>query len=542
MIDLQKIKLHNFLSFEDEEFSFQEGKYLILGRNKDSQVSFSNGAGKSSLFDAVVFAIYGKADRNYQRYGTDDTYVELEFIYNNDLYKIIRYFNHKVYKNKLELYRNGEYITFHTKKQTQEFINKIFTLSYDNFISSIIYKQGLTIKLSSLTPSKRKEYFSNLVDANFSEVEKNVKLKVKLLEGEMEELKEKYNLLKQDLSFYEGKKSSILDYVEIDDKQVQIDIERLQDDINDAEHYLSQLNEKISKLEEEFNIKKSNFTMEQARYKMELSQLKKLSKGVCPLCKQKIDNIDFIRDRIKTLENLINKEFVFDKQDELNELKKIKQEIESELQEKKKDLYLLVTKYNKNKEAVKKLEEIEEKCRELERQVKEVEEILVDKEFDYGRYKEFYNLVKPSGELRTILLINYIDVYNQILSSIVEQLFPENKDIKIEIDDKMQGLVVKGINYDNLSGGEKRRLDFAFQIAFSDFISMINNFDINIRVFDEVADGLDEKSLFNILNYINDLFDNKAVYFISHNENLKSFFSDVIYVEKEDGVSKIVRE
>ena len=79
MVNFKRVVLNDFISFEKEVFDFKQGNYLVLGDNKDSSIASSNGAGKSALFDSVVFALYGKIDRNPVRKQGKECFVVLEF-------------------------------------------------------------------------------------------------------------------------------------------------------------------------------------------------------------------------------------------------------------------------------------------------------------------------------------------------------------------------------------------------------------------------------------------------------------------------------
>jgi DNA repair exonuclease SbcCD ATPase subunit len=536
MVELMQVNLHNFLSFEDESFSFKKGKHLILGENRDSTVAESNGAGKSALFDAIIYAIYGKYDRDFQRTGTNDTYVELIFSYQGDLYKIKRYFKHFSEKNKVELYRNDELMAAHTKKETQRIIDNIFRLSYDNFISSVVYKQGLQIKISSLSPTERKKYFSRLVDMDFDGIERQVKKDLELLDKEIFIENEKIMNLKVRLAEVDGKLSVFTDMLNMNNSD---DLNKLKAEISNLEDELSNLKKEYNELKSKRDNERESFISERTKAYTLYNQLKKLQNGVCPLCKQKVENIDFVRSKIIELEQIINKEFIDKYADKISTFEERIDYISNLLSAKRQELIERVKANMQNNIAVIEMDKLKKERDNIEKELLSLEDKLVSLQYERDLLKKFYNLVKPSGELRTVLLVNYIDVYNQVLRNITSQIFPENKEVKLVISDDYSKILVDGINYENLSGGEKRRLDFAFQIAFGEFLTLLNGFDVNIKVFDEVWDNLDMKSIVQIFSYLQEFFEDKAVYFITHNNELKSYFNSIYLIIKENGISHI---
>jgi len=555
MLELTSVKLNNFLSYQNQEFSFPEGQFLVLGENRDSEISQSNGSGKSSLFDAVIYAIYGKSDRNYQRRGTNDTFVELNFNYNDKSYKLIRYFKHKDYKNSVRIFENDEEITFHTKKDTQSLINSIFKLSYENFISSIIYKQGLSVKISTLKPTQRKEYFSNLITFDFNSVESAVKLDLTSLEKKLNEKQIEIQELKQQIAGLEGELKA---YQSMSNNQNEnINIEEVKSQLNELLIQINNQNEIINKLSAELELLNSEYrknlnqiTSQISSIQTKISQIDSLlSKSICPVCNQKIENKKLFMAKRNILSSQLNK--LSNQKNELDKfyeakISDLKSELNKRMEElrklesKKAELLTLLNK-STNQQNINedKIKELESKLNSLKSQLETYQSEYDNLSFEYERLKSFLKLVQPSGELRTVILLNYIELYNQILFDLIPNIFPEFSNIKLQISNDYKSIDITGVDYASLSGGEKRRLDFALQLTFSEFISYLSNVDINIRVFDEVFDGLDFNSINQIISFIKDFFPDKSVYFISHNDNLKSLFENTILVIKENGISRI---
>ena len=117
-----KLKAKNFLSYDKLDFEFKNGVHLVIGENKDSLISESNGSGKSALFEGIIYALFGKTFRDVKKKGTNGAGVALEFELDGNKYKFIRYYNHLKYKNNLFIFINEEQKIFRTKEEKELFI------------------------------------------------------------------------------------------------------------------------------------------------------------------------------------------------------------------------------------------------------------------------------------------------------------------------------------------------------------------------------------------------------------------------------------
>jgi DNA repair exonuclease SbcCD ATPase subunit len=154
-------------------------------------------------------------------------------------------------------------------------------------------------------------------------------------------------------------------------------------------------------------------------------------------------------------------------------------------------------------------------------------------------------LLQPSSSFRTHLLEKYIVYLNSLLKSIIPTMLG-NISAVLSIDSKGKGVDINitdeedNSEYSGLSGGEKKRLDVCIILALQLFLLKSSGISINLLVFDEIFDSLDSKGVENVLNTINQIYDDKTcIYVISHRENIKSHFSSIHTVIREDGVARI---
>ena len=173
MIQFKKIIVHNFGSYGHSELELQNrGFCLVSGQNnylKDN--AMSNGSGKSFLWSAICFALTGETingiKSNLKNINVEDTecYVQLEFLYNKDLFYITRTVTPKsdlkIFKNDIDLSGKG---IRESEKKLQELLPE---LTKDLIASTIIIGQGMPNKFSSFSPSGRKDLLEKLTKSDF---------------------------------------------------------------------------------------------------------------------------------------------------------------------------------------------------------------------------------------------------------------------------------------------------------------------------------------------------------------------------------------
>jgi DNA repair exonuclease SbcCD ATPase subunit len=163
---LKSLKLYNFKLFKSEEFSF--GKInIITGENKDDSSNSSNGSGKSSILEALIFSLYGEGSgknlADLVNFNSKSCEVELQ----DDTYKVIRNV-----PTKLSVYKNEEEIQFNINTLKQNYLDKVFG-SYDFFKKyRLLNRQSVNLLDMGLT-SLRKELMS-FIDSDFSEIRNNL--------------------------------------------------------------------------------------------------------------------------------------------------------------------------------------------------------------------------------------------------------------------------------------------------------------------------------------------------------------------------------
>jgi exonuclease SbcC len=293
---LTNLKLENFKKYTNFEIAFESGLIGIIGKN---------GAGKSTIFEAILFALYGelksKGDkevvRNSNASSKDAVIVELDFEFDNIEYKVIREFRGKILSANAKLYKNSELITTGAKEVTTSIIN-LTKMSKDAFVHTLFASQKELTSLSNSKPEERKKMIRKLLGLEKIDfVEKELIEKSRELKREISAFAEVL-LSAEDISI---KKENIVEYTN--------QSEVLQKDINTRTTLLDNTKNQEQTIKQELEL-----------YTKTKEQKQNLH-ARCELLKSSIKSHQINQDK---LSNELNNLKV--KQEELRGLQSVKQE------------------------------------------------------------------------------------------------------------------------------------------------------------------------------------------------------------------------
>lgn len=367
---LTNLKLENFKKYTNFEIAFESGLIGIIGKN---------GAGKSTIFEAILFALYGelksKGDkevvRNSNASSKDAVIVELDFEFDTTEYKVIREFRGKTLSANAKLYKNSELITTGAKEVTTSIMN-LTKMSKDAFVHTLFASQKELTSLSNSKPEDRKKMIRKLLGLE----------KIDFVE---KELIEKSRELKREISAFAEVLLSVED--------IGIKKEYIVEYTNQSELLQKDINTRTTLLD---NTKNQEQTIKQ---ELELYTKTKEQKqnlhARCELLKSSIKSHQINQDKLSTEINNLNA-----KQEELRGLQSVKEEYISlhesiKEQEKLKEFHIrkeglileqneLREQYKKAKETISLLEfetkehkELVEKEKALEAKLESIKQTLI---------------------------------------------------------------------------------------------------------------------------------------------------------------------
>jgi DNA repair exonuclease SbcCD ATPase subunit len=534
---INRIEIKNFYSIREIKINFDthSGIVLIEGKNKD--IGGSNGSGKSSILEAVVWGIFGRTIRK----STEEALIN---VYDNkDCHVIINLNNNmKIVRSKrpnfLKFYVGDEDKTQESSTKTQELIEQTLNTNYKTFLASTIFGQHNSVDFIDATPEDKRLIIKNFLNLDdiFSK------------RDTVKDLKSKYNnelktleALVSDTNGSLNKLSSKLVEIDEGEKKFLQENDLLQEDLvnYDLDKVLS-LESKKDKLkslikELETSIKQYNKFKDESEKEIGIIEKKKVSS--CPTCGNEIK--DLPQKRIKEIKNKLNEETI---KFENNK---------SKLEDSQKEYELIVipfpsSKYkliNEWKELKSKKDYLLESKRELELKLDDLakEKASILRSIEIMKFWE--KAFSESGLIKYIIR-NILNFLNGKINYYLSYL--SNGKFVIRFDEELNEKIYtngKQLSFVSLSGGEKRKISLATMLGLQSLLSSSKREQTNIMFFDEVGENLDQDGLDGLYILLSELKKEKTLFIITHNNYLKTLIDNckVLTVTKHHGVSYLSR-
>ena len=616
-IIFKKVKLHNFMSFADTELDLNDmGNILVTGRNYCKlDNAYSNGSGKSSIFNAICFALTGETSQGVSNgvenifTNPEDCWVELEFEADGDLFKIKRI---KTPWHNMKVYVNGEDVSGKgVRESTKVLMNYLPDLTSELISSAIILGQGLPYRFSNNNPAQRKEILEKLTKSDF--MIQSIKDKLEARQDELRvNLRKKEDSLtgnESQIKVYQNQLEKINDSLSSDDYsseddlkdkigELEINLDYFNDliaeksnDIDYFEKSISDLNKEqsavILKNKEKVDFQVENFNHIIQPFKDEQTELKYKAKAldkeikkldsitdVCPTCGQKIpDVIKIDTTEMKTeysamleeLEDLGSKisqsekthNFTLDKLkgeldnelsglgDNIKHQTELLNKIKTEISDLNNSVYETTQKLFEYRNLKDNYDRLVSDKAEIESKLEELDNESIELNTDIVNIKSHLNIVQQmvtiaKREFRGILLSNIIEFINKKVKQYSLSVFGTTE-LNFTLNENCIDITYHNKMYENLSGGEKQKIDIIIQLALRDILSKQLNIHTNLLICDEIYDNMDSISCQKITNLISTLTDISSIFIISHHaQDLEITYDSQLLVEKdENGISSI---
>ncbi|CAB4133436.1 endonuclease subunit [uncultured Caudovirales phage] len=569
MIKFEKLRWKNILSTGN---TFTE---IDLLRSTNTLIIGHNGAGKSTILDALCFALFGKPFRKINKpsllnsINQAEGVVEVEFSIGRKQYKVIR----GIKPNIFEIYCNGVMVNQDAKvKDYQEQLEKfILKLNFKSFTQVVILGSASFVPFMQLSPGDRRTIIEDLLDINiFSSMNSIVKEKMSAIKDEstknkyeMELTSEKIKLQKQNIE--EHKKHSA---DEIEKKRGEVEtsekqIKQLQTDIELIQKHISSLNKMIA---DEKSISSKSSKLVQLESKLE-TKLKKINKDIlfyndhdeCPTCRQHIDQefkdkelsgLNSGAGDIATALTDIEKQ-IQSANDRINEITKINKHITEHNNEVLKHISTITAINNYVVKLGKEIVELQDLHINLDTDNQVLKDLRTSLQSAVERQEELSNkkqyleyastLLKDTG-IKTKIIKQYLPIMNKLINKYLSAMdFFVNFNINENFEETIKSRHRDEFTYANFSEGEKQKIDMALLLTWRQIARIKNSTNTNLLILDEIFDSsLDSASVELLMGLLNELGNDTNIFVISHKgDQLFDKFRSVIKFVKHNNFSVV---
>ena len=568
MIIFEKVRWKNFLSTGNQ---FTE---IDLNRNETTLIIGENGAGKSTVLDALCFALFGKPFRTISKsqlvntVNAMETVVEIEFSIASRKYKVIR----GIKPNKFEIWQNNVMLNQEANNRDYQKIleQQILKLNYRSFTQVVILGSSTFIPFMQLKARFRREVVEDLLDIKiFSMMNMLLKQRLKDLVIELQEVEYNYKLSNEKITMQEAyiketnsNKGSIIESKQNDYHSNSVSLDKKVNDKKLLEENQKALFESVT---DQINIESKDVKLKDIRStliekkKEKDTMIKFLSENEdCPACEQHIDK-DFKNKMIDIkkvesndiLDGLYKMESELDKtKNRLDEISGITSNIQDnsikiaqlntsikELEKYQERLSNEISELEKstvNNSDEEKLKTLQEEFSGIEKNRKDLKEEKV--------YKEASRAMLQDTGIKTKIIKQYLPIMNQLINKYLASMeFYVNFSLDENFDETIKSRFRDNFNYASFSEGEKMRIDLALLFTWRAIAKMKNSTNTNLLVLDEIFDSsLDSAGTDEFIKILNTL-EGENVFVISHKQDvLVDKFKHTLKFEKNKNFSKMV--
>ena len=555
MINFKYVKWKNFLATGNIPSS------VILDKSVTTLVIGENGAGKSTVLDALCFVLFGKAYRPIKKaqlvnsINQRDCEVEIEFQIGTNQFKVIR----GIKPNTFQIWRNGKELDqeAHSKDFQKILEDQILKLNYRSFTQVVILGSSCFIPFMQLPTSHRREVVEDILDIKiFSVMNMLLKQNYKMVQTELTELSVEDRLHKNNKQLQEKHFNNIEETSSKRIKALWKEKEDYQNDLANKQAKVSDLEEKITTLISAGGEYDKMTTLKILMESKKTSTEKKIEffneKDSCDVCEQPIEQ-SFKDVRVGELETKLSEydvalgqmmtrldkmESSIQKMSEHSRLIDIlKSEIKSVtglLERCQNDLNALNKEKDKTDELKKQIEELNVKIQEVDVRIKDLKQ------------ENFYldickNLLHDTG-IKSKIIKQYLPVMNQTIQKYLGVLdFYINFTLNEQFEETIKSRYRDDFSYASFSEGEKMRIDLALMFTWREIARLKNSTNTNLLIIDEIFDSsLDATGTDDFLKILNSL-ESQNIFVISHKGDVMfDKFNSIIKFEKQKNFSKMI--
>ena len=561
MILFETIRWKNFLSTGNQ---FTE---INLDKDQTTLIIGNNGAGKSTILDALCFSLFGKSFRKINKpqlansTNEKDCVVEIEFRIGNTDWKVRRGIKPALF----EIYRNDTKLDQSSSANDQQkwFEQTVLKMNYKSFTQIVILGSSNFVPFMQLSSANRREVIEDLLD-------------IKIFTSMNNLIKDKIRQSKEDVRVYQLKKDSLVDKVKMQENFIDELENRAKRNIVDKEEKIGQLLVEENNwmgVNEEKNRELVSLQKKIENYSGATEKLRTLGnlKGkisnkvstitkehkffaehtVCPTCNQdieetfRINRIDDAQSKAKELQSGYT---------QLEEAIKEEEERERHFINLSKEITSLTHGISQNNI---KITGCQRQIRDLESEIQRITDQLANRTAENEKLESFkqklnttyeelaqrrdtishydfaYGLLKDGG-VKSQIIKKYLPLINQQVNRYLQMMdFYINFTLDEEFNETVQSPIHEDFSYSSFSEGEKQRIDLALLFTWREVAKFKNSTSTNLLIMDEVfdssLDGFGTEEFLKIIRYV---IQDSNIFVISHKESLHDKFHETIRFEK----------
>jgi len=568
MILFEKVRWKNFLSTGNQYIEIE------LTNHSTNLVIGTNGAGKSTVLDALTFSLFGKPFRKINKpqlinsTNEKDCRVEVEFSIGITEWKVVR----GIKPNLFEIWRDGNCLNqFANVNDQQKWLEQnVLKMNYKSFTQIVILGSSTFVPFMQLTSNHRREVIEDLLD-------------IKIFSSMNNLIKEKIRTIKEDIKVLSLKKDNLTDKITMQEKFIQELELQSKESIDEKNNKIKVLQIEVDTHMEHNELTNSNISdlvKEQEKVTGATEKLRKLGglRGkisnkvatitkehkfftdnvTCPTCTQPIDE-DFRINKISDAQTKAKE--LQSGYKELEEAIKNEEEREHQFTDLSKEITKLTHGISKNNTRI---SGCQRQIRDLESEIQRVTEQLANRNTEHDKLATFqdnlkityddlssrkdtinyydfsYSLLRDGG-VKSKIIKKYLPLINQQVNRYLQMMdFYINFTLDEEFNETVQSPIHEDFSYASFSEGEKMRIDLALLFTWREVARMKNSVNTNLLIMDEVFDSsLDGYGTDEFLKIIRFVIKDANIFVISHKTDMHDKFENVMRFEKVKGFSKV---